>query len=85
VGVYEELGVAVHNARATYTRFGGSILPRPVVEAMVEASRRFVNLYESVACSPGNVERKSPGRRPRLNARSSKGEFAGKTHARGRG
>jgi uncharacterized pyridoxal phosphate-dependent enzyme len=47
LGIYEELGVRPFiNARAPYTRFGGSIMPDEVVAAMVEASRRFVNIYE---------------------------------------
>jgi len=47
LGIYEELGVRPFiNSRATHTRFGGSIMPDEVVAAMVEASRRFVNIYE---------------------------------------
>ena len=43
--IYERLGVTpVVNASATLTRLGGSLMPPPVVEAMVEASRHFVNL-----------------------------------------
>jgi uncharacterized pyridoxal phosphate-dependent enzyme len=38
--IYHELGVpAFINARAPYTRFGGAVMPPPVVEAMVTASR----------------------------------------------
>lgn len=42
-----ELGMRrVINASATLTRLGGSIMPPPVVEAMVAASRSFVELPE---------------------------------------
>ena len=47
MSVYDELGVRpLLNASATLTRLGGSIMPREVVEAMVDASRHFVNLDE---------------------------------------
>lgn len=47
MGIYEELGVRpLINASATLTRLGGSIMPREVVEAMVEASQHFVPLDE---------------------------------------
>lgn len=47
MSIYDELGVRpLINASATLTRLGGSIMPREVVEAMVEASRHFVNLDE---------------------------------------
>jgi D-glucosaminate-6-phosphate ammonia-lyase len=47
MSVYDELGVRpLINASATLTRLGGSIMPREVVEAMVDASRHFVNLDE---------------------------------------
>jgi L-seryl-tRNA(Ser) seleniumtransferase len=45
--IYEELGVRpLINASATLTRLGGSIMPSEVVQAMVEASKHFVNLDE---------------------------------------
>jgi L-seryl-tRNA(Ser) seleniumtransferase len=45
--VYADLGLRrVVNAAATLTRLGGSIMPAPVVEAMVRASRSFVDLPE---------------------------------------
>jgi L-seryl-tRNA(Ser) seleniumtransferase len=45
--VYSDLGVRpVINAFATLTRLGGSLMPPPVIEAMVEASRHFVDLDE---------------------------------------
>ncbi len=47
MGIYEELGVRPFiNAADNYTRYGGSIMWPCAVEAMVEASRQFVNLYE---------------------------------------
>ncbi|HEV8635664.1 MAG TPA: aminotransferase class V-fold PLP-dependent enzyme [Chloroflexota bacterium] len=45
--VYADLGMRrVVNAAATLTRLGGSIMPRPVIEAMIQASRSFVDLPE---------------------------------------
>jgi uncharacterized pyridoxal phosphate-dependent enzyme len=45
MSIYEELGVRqVINASATLTRLGGSIMPPEVVQAMIEASKHFVNL-----------------------------------------
>jgi uncharacterized pyridoxal phosphate-dependent enzyme len=45
MSIYEELGVKpVINASATLTRLGGSLMPPEVLEAMLEASRHFVNL-----------------------------------------
>ena len=45
--VYEKLGVRkVVNGYATLTRLGGSIMPPPVVEAMVEASKSFVSIED---------------------------------------
>jgi D-glucosaminate-6-phosphate ammonia-lyase len=45
--IYEELGVRpLVNASATLTRLGGSIMPPQVLEAMVEASRHFVDLED---------------------------------------
>lgn len=45
--VYRELGVRpLINAAGTYTYLSASLLPRPVVEAIESASRRFVNLNE---------------------------------------
>lgn len=42
---YDDLGIRpIINAAATLTRLGGSIMPPPVVEAMVAASRAFVDL-----------------------------------------
>jgi L-seryl-tRNA(Ser) seleniumtransferase len=46
-GVYEKLGVRrIINGVGTVTRYGGSLMPPEVVEAMVEASRSFVDLDE---------------------------------------
>ena len=45
--VYADLGLRrVINASATLTRLGGSIMPQPVIEAMIQASRSFVDLPE---------------------------------------
>lgn len=45
--IYEELGLKpIINANATLTRLGGSIMPTQVLEAMVEASKHFVDLEE---------------------------------------
>jgi D-glucosaminate-6-phosphate ammonia-lyase len=45
--VYKELGVRpLINAAGTYTFLSASLMPRPVVEAIESASRRYVNLGE---------------------------------------
>jgi L-seryl-tRNA(Ser) seleniumtransferase len=45
MSIYDELGVKpLINASATLTRLGGSVMPKEVVQAMVEASKNFVNL-----------------------------------------
>ena len=50
--IYERLGVTpVVNGAATLTRLGGSLMPPPVVEAMVEASRHFVSLPDLQAAA----------------------------------
>ena len=47
MGIYEDLGLRpVINGYATVTRLGGSLMPPPVVEAMIEASRQFVDLED---------------------------------------
>ena len=47
VGTYERLGIRrIINAAATLTRLGGSIMPREVREAMVEAGDSFVDVVE---------------------------------------
>ena len=47
MGVYERLGVRpVINARGMNTMAGGSLMPRPVLEAMAEAATAFVDLAE---------------------------------------
>ncbi|MAG37602.1 MAG: hypothetical protein CL878_15315 [Dehalococcoidia bacterium] len=47
MGIYEDLGLhPVINGFAALTRLGGSLMPPPVVEAMVEASRQFVDLED---------------------------------------
>jgi L-seryl-tRNA(Ser) seleniumtransferase len=45
--VYERLGVRpAINCATTYTRLGGSLMPPAVVDAMADAARRFVNLFD---------------------------------------
>ncbi len=45
--IYQELDVpAFINARAPYTRFGGAVMPRSVVEAMAVAARRGTIMAE---------------------------------------
>lgn len=45
--IYTQLGVRpIINASATLTRLGGSLMPPPVLAAMAEASRHFVDLNE---------------------------------------
>ena len=45
--IYDELGVTkVINGAATLTRFGGSIMPPAVLDAMVEAAQHFVDIDE---------------------------------------
>jgi L-seryl-tRNA(Ser) seleniumtransferase len=45
MSIYDELGVRpLINASATLTRLGGSVMSPEVVQAMVEASKHFVNL-----------------------------------------
>jgi uncharacterized pyridoxal phosphate-dependent enzyme len=48
MGIYDDLGVRpfINAGGWTYTRYGGSIMPDPVVAAMAEASKKFVNLFE---------------------------------------
>src|SRR5258708_17168713 len=47
VGTYERLGVRrVINAAATLTRLGGSVMPREVRQAMLEAAESFVDIVE---------------------------------------
>ena len=47
MGIYDEIGVRPFiNARAPHTRFGGAIMPTPVVEAISEASRLGVDMGE---------------------------------------
>jgi uncharacterized pyridoxal phosphate-dependent enzyme len=47
MGVYEGLGMRrVINADATLTRLGGSLMPTHVLDAMREAARSFVDMYE---------------------------------------
>ena len=44
---YQRLGVTpVINAQGRYTLLGGAVLPEPVIEAMAEAARSFVDLFD---------------------------------------
>src|SRR5688500_5647300 len=50
--MYERLGVRpVINGVGTVTRSGGSLMPAPVLEAMVEAARYYVPLPELQAAA----------------------------------
>jgi len=45
--IYEELDIRpVINAAATLTKLGGSLMPKPVIEAMNNASGQFIDLFE---------------------------------------
>lgn len=45
--IYQELGIRpVINAAATLTKLGGSLMPKPVIEAMNDASGQFIDLFE---------------------------------------
>ena len=47
MSIYERLGLrTVINGNATLTRLGGSIMPPEVVDAMVDASKHFVDIIE---------------------------------------
>ena len=47
VGTYDRIGIRrIINATATLTRLGGSIMPREVREAMIEAGDSFVDLVD---------------------------------------
>jgi L-seryl-tRNA(Ser) seleniumtransferase len=48
MGIYEEIGVRpfINASGCMYTRFGGSIMAEPVVAAMAEASKHFVNIFD---------------------------------------
>jgi len=45
--IYESLGLRpIINAAGTFTDLGGSLMPEPVVEAWLQASKHFVDLRE---------------------------------------
>lgn len=47
MGIYEELGVRrLINASGTNTVVGGSLMPQPVLEAMVDAARSYITLRD---------------------------------------
>ncbi|MCA1555021.1 MAG: aminotransferase class V-fold PLP-dependent enzyme, partial [Chloroflexi bacterium] len=55
MSTYESLGVKpIINATGTFTRLGGSLMPREVVEAMAQASQQFVAL-EALQYRAGQV------------------------------
>ena len=44
---YDSLGIKqVINANATLTKLGGSLMPEEVIQAMVEASKTFVDIHQ---------------------------------------
>ena len=50
--MYERLGVTPQiNGAATLTRLGGSLMPPPVVAAMVEAARHFIPMEELLSAA----------------------------------
>jgi L-seryl-tRNA(Ser) seleniumtransferase len=58
MGIYERLGVrTLINARGTYTYLSGSLMQPEVVEAMAEASRRFVDIRELEAAVGARLAR----------------------------
>jgi len=47
LNIYESLGIRrIINADTTLTRLGGSLMPEPVLEAMNEAAKSFVDMFE---------------------------------------
>jgi L-seryl-tRNA(Ser) seleniumtransferase len=47
MSIYQELDIRpVINAAATLTKLGGSLMPKPVIEAMNDASGQFIDLFE---------------------------------------
>jgi len=47
MGIYEELGVRkIINGSATLTRLGGSLMPKVVLDAMMEAAQAFVDIVD---------------------------------------
>ena len=47
MSIYQELDIRpVINAAATLTKLGGSLMPKPVIEAMRDASGQFIDLFE---------------------------------------
>ena len=47
LGVYDKLGVKkIVNGAGTITRYGGTLMPPEVVEAMAEAARSYVDVDE---------------------------------------
>lgn len=47
MGIYESLGVKTRiNAAACYTALGGSIMPKEVLDSMIDAAKSFISLHE---------------------------------------
>ena len=47
MGIYEELGIRTTiNGNATLTRLGGSLMPKVVLDAMMEAAQAYVDIIE---------------------------------------
>jgi D-glucosaminate-6-phosphate ammonia-lyase len=58
MGVYDRLGVRpIINARGMNTMAGGSLMPKPVVEAMAEAATAFVDMAELHARAGAHIAR----------------------------
>jgi seryl-tRNA(Sec) selenium transferase len=58
--IYDRLKVKkLLNARGTLTTLGGSTMPPEVLEAMLEASRAYVNIDELLRKAGERIDRKS--------------------------
>lgn len=56
---YEDLGVVpVINALGTVTKIGGSTIPEPVMDSMMEASRHFVQIHELQEAASNYISRR---------------------------
>jgi D-glucosaminate-6-phosphate ammonia-lyase len=56
MSLYDRLGVRpIVNAQGHFTTLGGSLLPAPVQQAMVDAAQRFVDLHELLFCAGARV------------------------------
>ncbi len=58
MNVYERLGVRpIINARGMNTMASGSLMPKPVLEAMAEAATAFVDMAELNARAGAHIAR----------------------------